>query len=129
MARRRRGQFPQPKKENGQWKIRYYTDQSQPDGSIRRVRKTKCLGKVNNMTLTEARKEAQRFVQPINDVEPSIEHDEKTLDDLVRSWRRDVRPNLKASTQSNYEWAFKRHWQSSALSRLLNSARQTSSGS
>jgi hypothetical protein len=48
MARRRRGQFPQPKKENGQWKIRYYTDQAQADGDIRRVRKTKCLGHVTD---------------------------------------------------------------------------------
>ena len=70
MARRRRGQFPIPKKENGQWKIRYYTDQAQPDGSVRRVRKTKCLGKVEQMTLREAKKEAQRFLEAINHVEP-----------------------------------------------------------
>ena len=69
MARRRRGQFPIPKKENGQWKIRYYTDQAQPDGSVRRVRKTKCLGKVEAVTYRETRKEAQRFLEAINHVE------------------------------------------------------------
>ena len=108
MARRRRGQFPQPKKENGQWKIRYYTDEEQPDGSIRRVRRTKCLGKLREMTLTEARKEALRFVQPINDVEPRTLYSEKTVADLIERWRRDIKPNLKRSTQDSYEWGFKR---------------------
>jgi len=106
MARRRRGQFPQPKKENGQWKIRYYTDQAQPDGSTRRVRKTKCLGPVSSMTLTEARKDALCFIQPINEVRPGIEHGEKTLTHLIIEWRSAVKPTLKFSTQKNYEWAF-----------------------
>ena len=82
-ARRRRGQFPQPTKERGQWKIRYWTDQAQPDGTVRRVRKTKCLGRVDDMTLTEARKATQRFLQPINDVEEGIEHSEKTMNQLI----------------------------------------------
>ena len=67
MARRRRGQFPQPKKERGSWKIRYWADVAQQDGSVERKRKTKCLGRVGEMTLTQACKEAQRFLQPIND--------------------------------------------------------------
>ena len=108
MARRRRGQFPKPKKEKGQWKIRYYTDQAQEDGIVRRVRKTKCLGRVGEMTLTEARKEAQRFLQPINDVEPGVEHAEKTMNQLIAQWREIVKPNFKRSTQESYEWAFKR---------------------
>ena len=108
MARRRRGQFPEPKKEKGQWKIRYYTDQAQPDGSIERVRKTRCLGRVDQMTLREAKKEAQRFLQPINDVEPGVEHRERTMNDLIQQWRTAVKPNLKRSTQESYEWAFKR---------------------
>ena len=108
MARRRRGQFPQPKEENGQWKIRYYTDQAQPDGSIRRVRKTRCLGHVSEMTLTEARKEAIRFVQPINDVESYSAYAEQTVNDLIQQWRLAVKPNLKRSTQVSYEWAFQR---------------------
>ena len=108
MARRRRGQFPKPKKEKGQWKIRYYTDQAQEDETVQRVRKTKCLGRVEEMTLTEARKEAQRFLQPINDVEPGVEYAEKTVDQLILQWRRAVKPNLKPSTQANYEWAYER---------------------
>ncbi len=107
-ARRRRGQFPIPRKERGQWKIRYYTDVAQPDGTVRRVKKTKCLGRVAEMTLREAKKETARFLQPINDVEPGIEYAEKTLNDLVQLWERDVKPNLKRSTQESYEWGFKR---------------------
>jgi hypothetical protein len=108
MARRRRGQFPKPKKENGQWKIRYWTDQAQPDGSIRRVRKTKCLGKLSEITSREAQKEAQRFLQPINDVVEGIEHAEKTVSQLIAQWQVAVKPNLKLSTQANYEWAYAR---------------------
>jgi hypothetical protein len=62
MARRRRGQFPQPKKERGSCKIQYWADVAQPDGSIERKRKTKCLGRVEDLTQTQARKEAQRFL-------------------------------------------------------------------
>ena len=108
MARRRRGQWPTPKKEKGQWKIRYYTDQAQEDGTVRRVKKTKCLGRVEDLTLTEARKETARFLQAINDVEPGIEHAEKTLNELIHRWRRDVKPNLKPSAQESYEWGLKR---------------------
>ncbi len=108
MARRRRWQSPTPRKERGQWKIRYYTDLAQPDGTVQRVKKTKCLGRVEEMTFTEAKKESARFLQPINDVEPGIEYQEKTLNDLVQLWERDVKPNLKRSTQANYEWAYRR---------------------
>ena len=109
MARRRSGQWPTPKKEKGQWKIRYYTDQAQEDGTVRRVKKTKCLGRVEEVTFRQAKKEASRFLQPINDVEPGIEHAEKTLNELIHRWRRDVKPNLKRSTQSQYDaWAIKK---------------------
>lgn len=108
MARRRRGQFPVPQQENGQWKIRYYTDQAQPDGSVRRVRKTKCLGSTEALTFREARKETQRFLEAINDVAPGIEHAERTMNDLIQKWRTAVKPNLRPSTQSNYEWAYAR---------------------
>lgn len=85
MARRRRGQFPTPQKEKNSWKIRYWTDQAQPDGSIARVRKTKCLGRVEEMTYREARKAAQQFLDPINDVKTGIEHREKTVNDLIKN--------------------------------------------
>ena len=87
MARRRRGQFPEPRKERGLWKIRYRTDQAQPDGTIRRVQRTKCLGPLEGMTLTQARKAAREFLQPINDVAPGIEHADKTMNQLILSWR------------------------------------------
>ncbi len=116
MARRRRGQFPTPKKEKGLWKIRYRTDQAQPDGTVRRVKKTKCLGKTSEMTLREAKKEAQRFLQPINDVEPGIEFSGRTVDELIEAWRDVVKPALKPSTQAQYEWAITR-WLSPRVGR------------
>ncbi len=108
MARRRRGQFPEPKPENGQWKIRYWIDQVQDDGLRRRVRRTKCLGLVDQLTATQARKEASRFLQPINDVEESVEYSGKTMRHLIAKWRDAVKPAMKLSTQLSYEWAFKR---------------------
>lgn len=108
MARRRRGQFPEPKQENGQWKIRYWIDQVQDDGLRRRVRRTKCLGLVDQLTETQARKEACRFLQPINDVEEGIEYSGKTMQQLIAKWRDAVEPAMKLSTQLSYEWAFKR---------------------
>jgi len=108
MARRRRGQFPEPRKENNLWKIRYRTDQAQHDGTIRRVQRTKCLGPIGTMTLTQARKAAVEFLQPINDVEPGLEHADKTVNQLIARWRVSVMPTLKPSTQRSYEWAFQR---------------------
>ena len=106
--RRRRGQNPKPKKENGQWKIRYWIDQAQADGTVRRVKKTKCLGKVGEMTLSQACREARQFLQPINDLEGGIEYSEMTVNQLIAKWRTAIKPNLKRSTQESYEWAFKR---------------------
>src|SRR3990167_4955917 len=60
MAQRKTYQKSEPTEENGQWKIRYRVPIEQSDGSIRRVQKTKCLGSVSGMTLSQARKERDR---------------------------------------------------------------------
>src|SRR5579875_41017 len=98
MARRRRGQFPIPKKENGQWKIRYWADERQDDGSRKRIRKTKCLGSIEELTFTQANKEV---------VEGS-EYSKKTMAHLIAAWNESIKPTLKLSTQLSYEWAFQR---------------------
>ncbi len=108
MARRKTYQKPEPYEENGQWKIKYRNPVEQPDGSIRREQRTKCLGAVAEMNITVARKERDRFLQPINDVEPGVEHTRKTVAHLIKRWRQAIKPNLKYSTQCSYEWAFKR---------------------
>ena len=108
MAHRKTYQKPEPMEENGQWKIRYRVPLEQPDGSIRRMQKTKCLGSVVEMTLSEARKERDRVLQPINDVAPGIEHTGKTIDHLIARWKEAIKPSMKYSTQQSYDWAFKR---------------------
>jgi hypothetical protein len=108
MARRKTYQKPEPKEENGQWKIRYREPAEQPDGTIRREQRTKCLGLVAEMTIREARKERDRFLQPINDLAVVVEHRRKTMAALVARWRMAVRPTMKFSTQGSYEWAVKR---------------------
>ena len=108
MAQRKTYQKSEPTEENGQWKIRYRVPIEQSDGSIRRVQKTKCLGSVSGMTLSQARKERDRILQPINDVAPGIEHTGKAMRHLVTRWQQAIKPSLKYSTQQSYEWALKR---------------------
>ncbi len=103
MARKKRGQFPKPKKENGSWKIRYR--EYLADGVRKR---TKCLGPVEGMSFAQARKAAQKFLEPINDVTVASENSDKTMSHLVNHWRAIERSNLKRSTQDSYEWAIKR---------------------
>jgi integrase len=108
MARRKTYQKPEPTEENGLWKIRYRAPVEQPEGTIRRQQRTKCLGFVSEMTLSEARKERDRFLQPINDVAVGVEHGRKTMAMLVAQWTAAVKPTLKFSTQTSYDWALKR---------------------
>jgi integrase len=108
MARRRRGQFPEARQENGQWKIRYWKDEVEENGVRRRVRKTKCLGSTDRLTFRQAQKEAVRFLLPVNDVEERVEYSGKTMHDLIGRWRESVKPALKLSTQASYQWAFER---------------------
>ena len=108
VARRRRGQFPEPKKEDGQWKIRYWADVIREDGSRQRVRRTKCLGRVGELTRAEARKAAWRFLDPINEVIEGSEYREQTMRQLIAAWSGSVKPALKLSTQVSYEWALQR---------------------
>jgi len=56
------------------------------------------------MTLTQARKEARRFLEPINDVVEGSEHGSKTMAHLIAVWNESVKPTLKLSTQLSYEW-------------------------
>jgi integrase len=108
MARRKTYQKPEPKVENGLWKIRYREPVEQPEGTIRREQRTKCLGSVLEVTLSEARKERDRFLQRINDVAVGVEHGRKTMAMLVARWTAAVRPTFKFSTQTSYDWALKR---------------------
>ena len=107
-CRRRRGQNPKPYKERDRWKFKYRTDEVQPDGSIRRVQKTKVLGRTDEMSFSEACREARQFVDPIDKLQPGIEHSKRTMADLIQRWRRAIAPNLKRSTCDSYEWGFKR---------------------
>src|SRR5437016_1436100 len=79
MARRRRAQTLVPKLVSGSWKVWYRTDEAQSDGSVRRVQKTKVLGRRAFMTRAEAKKAAAELVAPINNVSEGVEHRKKTM--------------------------------------------------
>ena len=106
--RRRRGQNPKPYKENERWKFKYRIDQALADGQVRRAQKTKVLGRVDEMSFSEASREARRFVTPIDELKPGIEFSSRTVRDLIQKWRRTVGRTLRPSTQRSYEWAVKR---------------------
>ena len=106
--RRRRGQNPKPYQENERWKFKYRIDQAQADGQVRRAQRTKVLGRLDEMTFSEACREVRKFVQPIDDLRPGIEFSSRTVRDLIQKWRRTVGRTLRPSTQRSYEWALKR---------------------
>ena len=109
MARRRRCQTPKPYLVGGKtWKISYRRDVAQPDGSVAYKLTTKVLGRSPDMSRAQAQREALRLIQPINEVQPQIENAGKTMNDLAKLWCELEAPNLKRSTQTGYEWAFKR---------------------
>lgn len=108
MAHRKTYQKPEPREVNGQWKIWYRAPVEQADGTIVRKQRTKCLGLVAEMTLSQARKTRDQFLQPINEVAVGIEYTCKTMEHLIVRWRDAIKPSLKFSTQQGYEWAVKR---------------------
>jgi integrase len=80
----------------------------QLDGSIQQVQRTKILGRVGEMTVSQARSEALRFVQPINDLVLGVEYDRHTVIALVEKWRQTVARTLRPETLRSYRWALKR---------------------
>jgi integrase len=105
---RRPGQAPEPKQADGSWKIWYRVDQAQSDGSIRRIQRTKVLGRVSDMTVSQARAEAKRFIQPINDLTIGLEFTQHTFAALVERWRQTTARTLRPETLRSYSWALKR---------------------
>lgn len=114
---RKRAQFPEPKrKENGKWKFWYRRDVMLADG--RTVRKQNSKELPAHLTAREAKKEAYRFVQDINDCLPHTLCTGRTMNELTNQWRALVAPNLKHSTRQGYRWAFTRilpRWGSTAV--------------
>ena len=45
---------------------------------------------------------------PIDKLQPGIEHSKRTMADLIQRWRQAIAPNLKRSTCDSYEWGSKR---------------------
>jgi integrase len=103
MARKNRGQFPKPRKENGNWKITY---REYLASGVRK--RTKCLGRVADTSFAEARNRAQTFLEPINRGSRGSEFADRTMDHLTEYWRTVEKSNLKRSTQDSYQWAIKR---------------------
>ncbi len=75
------------------------------NGTVQKVRRTKCLGRVQDMTFHEAQREAVLFLSQPTNQKSSTTH---TMSELIDHWRHAVKPTLKLSTQRSYEWAFGR---------------------
>lgn len=89
-------------KEKGQWKIRYWADEAQPNGSVRRVQRTKCLGRLAELNFSQACRARDEFLGPVNSLEVGIEHSRRTMADLISRWKTDVKPTFRKSTQLQY---------------------------
>ena len=108
MARRRRCQTPKPVLRGDRWRIVFRRDVAQPDGSIAYKQTSITLGGYPEMTRAEAQRAALKLIEPINEVDPAVEHSRRTMSDLIDRWRQVASPELKLSTQLGYKWAFKR---------------------
>jgi integrase len=60
------------------------------------------------MTISQARAEALRFIQPVNDLVTGVEFDRHSFQALVDRWRSTVARTLRPETMRSYEWALRR---------------------
>ena len=75
--------LPNPKEEKKQWKIRYYITKVNTDGTVQKVRRTKCLGRVQDMTFHQAQREAILFLSQPTNQKNTTTH---TMTELIDHW-------------------------------------------
>jgi integrase len=91
----------------------YYEDVSQPDGSITSRRARHTIGRigVGGMSQRSALRDHQSFMEKVNlkrgSIAPAVVG--QTFDDVANQWRKDVAPNLAASTLRQRESHLRTH--------------------
>lgn len=111
MARRRyqKGSIRKRGKRNPVWELQWWEDYLKGDGTIGRRRQSKTLGLTADMTLRQAKKSAEEFLQPLNlgKVTPVSR---LTLHQFVELYFiPNAFPTLKPSTRERYRRTFNVH--------------------
>lgn len=81
------------------WAFMFYEDRVQPDGAVKRVRRTVTLGLVSAMSRRQALAARKPFLDAVNSAPaPVMGRGGKTLRDLIKDWRTYEAETLKFST-------------------------------
>ena len=104
MARRRyqKGSIRKRGKRNPVWELQWWEDFVTPDGTIGRRRESAILGYASDMTVKQARKEAEKKLSPIN-AGKSVPYSTLTLQEFLDQFFVLLAfPILKSSTRKRY---------------------------
>jgi integrase len=91
------------------WVGSFREDRLQPDGSIKRIRRSIALGDTAKVSRRAALAAFQPFLDAVNIAPPPLPKTGKTLLEAVADWRIHIRPNLKPSTVRAAESHLKQH--------------------
>jgi integrase len=116
----KRGVVPKRRFQKGRFEILnnvaytlYYEDVSQPDGSITSRRSRHTIGRIGDggMSQRSALREHNQFMERVNlkrgSIAPAVVG--QTFEDIANQWRKDVAPNLAASTLRQRESHLRTH--------------------
>lgn len=105
---RSRYQRPPVKQHGNQWTIRAYVPELQPDGTFTRERKRISLGRIDEMTKTQACKEADRILESVNNGR-FVAAAQLPFSEIVAKYKDTRLKLLQPSTQEKYKSHLKNH--------------------
>jgi integrase len=111
MARRRyqKGSIRKRGKRHMVWELQWWEDFVRPDGTIGRRRESAILGYVSDMTVKQARKEAEKKRSPVN-AGKAVPYSTLTLQEFVDQFFVPLAfPILKSSTRKRYRSTLNLH--------------------
>jgi integrase len=105
---RSRYQRPKINQHGNQWTFRAYVPELQPDGTFTRERKRITLGRIEEMTKTQASKEADRILESINNGR-FVAAAQMPFPQIVTKYKETRLKTLQSSTQGKYLSHLKNH--------------------
>jgi integrase len=111
MARRRyqKGSIRKRGARNPVWELQWWADYLKSDGSIGRMRESKILGSVADLSKRQAQKLAEEFLRPLN-LGKTTPFSTVTFREFIeRYFLPNALPNLKVSTQGRYRRTLNTH--------------------
>lgn len=100
-ARFQNGSVVKVNKRAPMWAGKYLDAELQPDGSLKRVWKTKRLGPIAEMTRKQAERALSKIVTPINSESYRPKQKDQTIRAAYEKWLRVVLPKYKPSSRAS----------------------------